>query len=63
MNEDILEMLVEDMGLSFCNVVNGYVSCGPQGSKDCANCKENIEFEKMIEKMIKEDERRVDNGR
>ena len=40
MAEDMREMLAEEMGLSYCPIINSYVGCGDE----CERCQDYIEF-------------------
>jgi len=42
MNAELREMLAEEMGLSYCPIVNTYVD--NDCFKCCDTCKDNIEF-------------------
>lgn len=52
MNDDLRELLIEEMGLRWCPIINTHVD--KDCFKYCADCKDNIEFNEYFDKEIKQ---------
>ena len=50
MNDELREMMIEEMGLGWCPIVNEYVD--NDCFKHCEECKDYIEFNEYFEKEM-----------
>ena len=50
MNEELREMMIEEMGLGWCPIINTYVDM--DCFKHCSNCKDYIEFSEYFDKEM-----------
>ena len=50
MNEELREMMIEEMGLGWCTIVNTYVDT--DCFKHCPDCKYYIEFSEYFDKEM-----------
>ena len=55
MNNELRDKILEDLGLSYCPIVNDYVGC----QDECENCEENKKFEEFYNKHFYESDDEV----
>ena len=55
MNNELRDEILEDLGLSYCPIVNDYVGC----QDECENCEENKKFEEFYNKHFSEPDNNI----